>query len=38
MLLVVLTVKTLLKRFAKKNCKNINQKEFRVEENNEEKR
>ena len=31
MLIVILTVKKLLERFMKKNCKKTNQKEFRVE-------
>ena len=31
MLLVILPVNKLLKRFIKKNCKNASQKEFRVE-------
>ena len=31
MLLVILTVKKLLERFMKKNCKNTNKKEFRIE-------
>ena len=31
MLLVILKLKKLLKRFTKKNCKKTNQKEFRVE-------
>ena len=31
MLLVILPVNKLLERFIKKNCKNTNQKEFRVE-------
>ena len=31
MLLVILPVNKLLERFVKKNCKNTNQKEFRVE-------
>ena len=31
MLLVILTEKKLLERFAKKNCKKTNQKTFRVE-------
>ena len=31
MLLVILKVNKLVGRFAKKNCKNTNQKEFRIE-------